>query len=120
MPSLRQGCRERLSAAAGGGAPWSLCRIDAGPRENYSLAGRAAPYAFLLTKSSNKGVGMLNTVYGACLLVATSLLVVALRPRDGKEKRLVRLPGMWILLGLLLTTSFGAGIALLAMGVGIL
>jgi hypothetical protein len=63
---------------------------------------------------------MLKAIYGAAILATTIFLVMTLRPKGGKEKRLLQLPGMWIILGLILTVSIGAGVALLAMGIGIL
>ncbi len=55
----------------------------------------------------------MRTVVGASILAVSILLVVLLRPHKGKEKPIVRLPGMWIGLGLLLTTSIGTGVALI-------
>jgi len=60
-------------------------------------------------------------VAGVVLLVATSAVIMFLRPRDGLQERLiVRFPGAWIVVGLPLTMLIGTSIALIAVGVGIL
>jgi hypothetical protein len=59
----------------------------------------------------------LRILIGAGLIVGTILLVMFLRPKDGRERPIVRLPGMWIVLGLLLTFSTGTGVAVLVSGV---
>jgi hypothetical protein len=57
---------------------------------------------------------------GVGLLATTVLVIFLLRPRGERERLIVRFPGAWIPVGLLLTTSFGASIALIAAGLGIL
>jgi hypothetical protein len=57
---------------------------------------------------------------GVGVLAATVLLIVLLRPRDNHERLIVRWPGAWILVGLLLTMSFGTDVALIATSIGIL
>jgi hypothetical protein len=63
---------------------------------------------------------MVNILYGAVVLGATVFLVLFLRPRNGREMRILQVPGMWIVLGLLLTMCAGTGIAFLAIGFGVL
>jgi hypothetical protein len=60
---------------------------------------------------------MVNDLIGAVLLATGILAVVALRPKGAVEHRLVRFPGAWIIVGLLLTCWVGTGIALIAAGV---
>jgi hypothetical protein len=62
----------------------------------------------------------MRTLLGIAIVAATVLLLMLLRPRDGKERWLVRLPGMWIVLGLTLTISATTGVALILTGVGLL
>lgn len=62
----------------------------------------------------------MRVLLGLCWLVANVLVIVLLRPNDGREVAIVRFPGAWISVGLLLTTSFGASIALIAVGMGLL
>ena len=51
----------------------------------------------------------MNSLFAACWFVATILLVRFLRPSDGcNERAIVSFPGAWIIVGLLLTLSFGA------------
>jgi hypothetical protein len=57
---------------------------------------------------------------GLAVLAAVVLAIVLLRPPGGKERWIARVPGMWIVLGLALTTSSAVGIALVATGVGVL
>lgn len=54
---------------------------------------------------------------GAALMVGSLLLLWAVFPRGGREAWLVRLPGMWIVLPLLIMLSFLGGGALIY-GVG--
>jgi len=62
----------------------------------------------------------MRALVGVAWFVATMAVVFLLRPRDGNEKLIVRFPGAWIVLGLLLTTSIGASVALMVTGFGIL
>jgi hypothetical protein len=55
---------------------------------------------------------------GLAVLLAVVSAIFLLRPRDGKERWLARLPGMWIVLGLALTTSSAVGVALVVTGLG--
>jgi len=61
-------------------------------------------------------------VLGMALLVGLWLLIAALRPPKGtlQERRIVRFPGAWIIIGLPLTAWFGAAVSLIAIGLGIL
>jgi hypothetical protein len=54
---------------------------------------------------------------GAGLLAATIVLILFLRPSTGQERLVVRFPGAWIILGLLLTGSIATGVALVVAGV---
>jgi hypothetical protein len=60
---------------------------------------------------------MVNDFLGAILLATGIFVVVLLRPKNGVEHRLVRFPGAWIIVGLLLTFWIGAGVAFVAAGV---
>jgi formate hydrogenlyase subunit 3/multisubunit Na+/H+ antiporter MnhD subunit len=51
---------------------------------------------------------------GAIMLAAGIFAIVLLRARDGKERALVRFPGAWIVVGLMLTFWFGGSIAIMA------
>jgi hypothetical protein len=62
----------------------------------------------------------MRVLLGLIVLAATIFLIVLLRPREGKERWLVGLPGMWIVLGLLLTVSATTGVALMLTGFGLL
>jgi len=62
----------------------------------------------------------MRALVGLVILAVTVVLIMLLRPRDGKERWLVRLPGMWIVLGLLLTVSATTGVALILTGAGLL
>jgi len=66
------------------------------------------------------GEAMVPTIYGLAVLAAVVTVVLLLLPRNGKERWVAALPGMWIVLGLLLTTSGAGGVALLLSGLGIL
>jgi 4-amino-4-deoxy-L-arabinose transferase-like glycosyltransferase len=55
---------------------------------------------------------------GLAVLVAVVTAIFLLRPRDGRERWIARLPGMWIVLGLALTTSCAVGVALVIAGLG--
>jgi len=58
---------------------------------------------------------------GILLFGGTVGLIMLLRPSGGLQERLiVRFPGAWIIVGLLLTCSIAASISLLAIGTGIL
>jgi len=57
-------------------------------------------------------------VIGLAVLTAVVVAVFLLRPRGGRERWLARLPGMWIVLGLALTTSGAVGVALVVTGLG--
>ena len=59
---------------------------------------------------------MTRTLLGVVLLVTGVLVVMLLRARDGRELLIVRFPGAWIVVGLLLTFWIGSGAALLAAG----
>lgn len=59
---------------------------------------------------------------GLALLAGLVVLVALLRPPQGtlQERLVVSFPGAWIWIGLPLTFTFGASIALIAIGAGIL
>jgi hypothetical protein len=61
-------------------------------------------------------------VTGLALFAGLSFLVAVLRPPSGtlQERRVVRFPGAWIIVGLALTFAFGSSFALIAVGLGIL
>lgn len=59
---------------------------------------------------------MTRSLLGAVLSVTGVLVVMLLRARDGRELLIVRFPGAWIVVGLLLTFWIGSGAALLAAG----
>lgn len=59
---------------------------------------------------------------GLALLVGLVVAIALLRPPRGtlQEKVVVSFPGAWIVVGLPLTFAFGASVALIAVGTGIL
>ena len=57
---------------------------------------------------------MQNAILGAALLPTGVLAVFLLRPKSGKERPIVRFPGAWIVIGLLLTFWIATGMTLLA------
>lgn len=58
---------------------------------------------------------------GVVLLAVNVALFMLLRPRDGlHERAIVRFPGAWIVVGLLLTISVVSSLALIAVGIGVL
>jgi heme A synthase len=57
---------------------------------------------------------MLHGVIGAAMLALGILALVLLRPRDGKERAIVRFPGAWIVVGLMLTFWLGGSVAIMA------
>lgn len=57
---------------------------------------------------------MTHALMGAIMLAAGIFAIVLLRARDGKERALVRFPGAWIVVGLMLTFWFGGSIAIMA------
>lgn len=57
---------------------------------------------------------MMNAMIGAGMLALGILAVVLLRPRDGKERAIVRFPGAWIVVGLMLTFWLGGSVAIMA------
>lgn len=61
-------------------------------------------------------------VAGLALLVGLVVMVALLRPPRGtlQERIIVSFPGAWIIVGLPLTFAFGASLALIALGTGIL
>jgi hypothetical protein len=61
----------------------------------------------------------MRALIGLAVLAAVVLAVLILRPRGGKERWLARQPGMWIVIGLALTTSSAVGVALLVTGLGV-
>jgi hypothetical protein len=63
---------------------------------------------------------VMNAAFGVVLLAGTVLSVLALRPRNGKETLVMRLPGSWIVCGLVLTATAAGGVALLLRSIGFL
>ena len=63
---------------------------------------------------------MTMTPLGLALVVSGAIVVALLRPRGPQERLIVRWPGAWIVVGLLLTFWIGTGFALIAAGLGIL
>ena len=61
-------------------------------------------------------------VAGLALLAGLVAVIALLRPPRGtlQERLVVSFPGAWIAIGLPLTFAFGASIALVAVGLGIL
>ena len=59
---------------------------------------------------------------GIAILVGLVSLIVFLRPPPGslKERLIVSFPGAWIIVGLPLTAGIATGLALIAVGLGIL
>jgi hypothetical protein len=57
---------------------------------------------------------MVHGVMGAAMLALGILALVLLRPRDGKERAIVRFPGAWIVVGLMLTFWLGGSVAIMA------
>ena len=57
---------------------------------------------------------MTHALIGAVMLAAGIMAIVLLRARDGKERALVRFPGAWIVVGLMLTFWLGGSIAIMA------
>lgn len=67
-------------------------------------------------------VGGSEIALGVALFVGLVFLIAVLRPSRGTldARRVVSFPGAWILVGLPLTFAFGASMALIAIGTGIL
>jgi hypothetical protein len=66
-------------------------------------------------------IGGSEVLAGVSLLVATVVVVLFLRPREGlQERAIMRFPGAWIVVGLPLTFLVGTSIALIAVGTGVL
>ena len=63
-----------------------------------------------------------EVVTGAVLFVGLVLLVAVLRPPIGtlQERRILRFPGAWMIVGLALTGAFCTSFALVAVGLRIL
>jgi formate hydrogenlyase subunit 3/multisubunit Na+/H+ antiporter MnhD subunit len=57
---------------------------------------------------------MTHALIGAVMLAVGILVLVLLRARDGKERLLVRFPGAWIVVGLMLTFWIGGSVAIMA------
>ena len=55
---------------------------------------------------------------GVVWLAVNIYLVLLLRPGNGQERLIVRFPGAWIIVGLPLTFSFGASVALIVTSLG--
>ena len=60
----------------------------------------------------------MQLLLGAGLLAVSVALVLVLRPSSGQERLIVRFPGAWIVVGLLLTSSIGTAVALIVTSVG--
>jgi hypothetical protein len=63
-----------------------------------------------------------EVVAGLALFVGLVVVIALLRPPRGtlQERVVVSFPGAWIVIGLPLTFAFGAAVALIAVGTGIL
>lgn len=59
----------------------------------------------------------MRLLFGIGLLLANVIALTFLRPRNGQERWLVRFPGAWIIVGLLLTISFACAAGLILTGV---
>jgi len=61
-------------------------------------------------------------VSGLALFVGLVVVLALLRPSPGQlqERYIVRFPGAWIIVGLSMTFAFGASVALIAVGAGVL
>ena len=57
---------------------------------------------------------MTHALIGAVMLAAGIMAIVLLRPSDGKERAIVRFPGAWIVVGLMLTFWLGGSLAIMA------
>jgi hypothetical protein len=58
----------------------------------------------------------MKMLIGAVLLAVGIALVLMLRPTGNQERLIVRFPGAWILVGLLLTFWIGAAVSLIVTG----
>jgi hypothetical protein len=88
-----------------------------------AVCGRKSAAGFdaaCLLRTLERGEEKMRSLIGVGVLAATISLIMLLRPRGGRERFIVRFPGAWIPVGLLLTVSFGTGVALLVTGIGIL
>ena len=66
-------------------------------------------------------IGAGEATAGVVILSATAIAIALLRPGQGlQERTIVSFPGAWIVVGLLLTFSFGTSVALIALGTGLL
>ncbi len=59
----------------------------------------------------------MRSLLGAGLLAVAVVVVLLLRPRNGQERLIVRWPGSWIVVGLLLTFWIGTAVALIVTGI---
>ncbi len=57
---------------------------------------------------------MSHALLGLAMLAAGIAAIVLLKPRGGEERLIVRFPGAWIVVGLLLTFWLGGSVALMA------
>ena len=58
----------------------------------------------------------MKMLIGAVLLAAGIALILLLKPRGSQERVIVRFPGAWILVGLLLTFWIGTAVSLIVTG----
>ncbi len=65
-------------------------------------------------------IGGSEVLVGVLLLAGAVTTIWLLRPDGLQEKRIVRFPGAWIVVGLPLTFWVGASIALILVGSGLL
>ena len=61
----------------------------------------------------------MRVLLGLCGFVANVLVLVLFLPRDGREVAVLQFLGAWISVRLLPTSSFGASIALMVVGFGL-
>jgi hypothetical protein len=60
----------------------------------------------------------MRVALGAALMIASVLLFWLVSPRRGQERRIARMPGMWVVLPLLIMLGFLGGGVLLYESVG--
>jgi hypothetical protein len=93
-------------------------------RHKLALANRGHPWSSRGSrgKAMNWLLSAGEIFAGVALFAGTAVVVALLRPPAGQlqERLIVRFPGAWIVVGLLLTLSFATSVALLAVGTGIL
>jgi hypothetical protein len=59
----------------------------------------------------------MNALVGVALLALNVLILYLLRPREGRTLRVIEFPGMWVVVSLVLTSSFAVSLALVITGI---